>query len=272
MGNVPVVKAPAAGDNTGGAGTGMTNEISNQVRTSLYSVGDQAKATIKIIGDPDFLMQDVTNNVSMLSDVFGASKRYGAGFTISPNGGQIFVEINFQQTKDYDAPTGIMKVLDNIDFYQDPRVRAAGIKGMVYQVLQVETSFRSGKFEQTLQLVIVPSSALITDTPQTSDTEQRKESTTSSGAGNTASASPRASRNPNVTAETAARTGVNLSNASAGGGRGNGAAQLAAYRQQMSGGGSVTKKSTERPSGTNDDDNDTSKQYTRGGSGISGGR
>jgi hypothetical protein len=270
VGNVPKIPQPAIADNTQGAGTGLTNEISNQVRTSLYSVGDQAKATIKIIGDPDFLMQDVTNNVSLLSDVFSASKRYGADFSISPNGGQVFIEIFFQQAKDYDAPSGIMKVLDNVDFYQDPRVREAGIRGIVYLVTQVETMFGRGKFEQTLQLVIVPSTSLVTDTPTSNQSDQRAESatTTANTAGGAGNNNARPSRNPNVTAATQQRTGVNVPNAAAGAGRGGGptAAQLAtaaAARQKQASNSQVTSPTANGR--VADDDADPRKVVTNGG-------
>lgn len=134
----------------------------NAYLTSLYDPEAYAKATIKILGDPDFLMPDSTSSVNAVYNKF-----YGVdGATVKANGGQVFVEIDFKEGQDYNYNTkdglkyeptddGLMSINDKIQFWNYPKaVLAAGVKGVSYMVLSVNSSFSGGKFEQDLDLVI----------------------------------------------------------------------------------------------------------------------
>ena len=126
-------------------------ESQNEYMTSLFSPTDFAKAKIRILGDPDFLMQPAASSINSLYNQF-----YGTdGFTISPNGGQVFIEINFKEPQDYHNDTGTMSINSSIYFWKFPAdvqkaINARG-GGISYLVRTVVSSFNKGKFEQELE-------------------------------------------------------------------------------------------------------------------------
>ena len=116
--------------------------------TSLYDPGAYAKARVQIIGDPDFLMQE---GAASINDVY--NKFYGSdGFTINANGGQVFIEIDFNEAIDYDTQNGILSINDKILFWNYPK--ELNIKGISYMVVDVTSTFSKGKFVQDLSLTI----------------------------------------------------------------------------------------------------------------------
>lgn len=129
-------------------------EAQNSYMTSLFDPGAYAKAKITILGDPDFLMQTSASSVNTLYNQF-----YGTdGFTISPNGGQVFIEINFKEPTDYKNSTGTMGINESILFWKYPasvqkELDARG-GGISYMVLTCTSTFRGGKFEQELSATI----------------------------------------------------------------------------------------------------------------------
>lgn len=142
----------------------------NAVRANLSSIADQATATIKILGDPDFLMDSIGNPVSFNSGEF--SRWYGSrGYSINPMGGQIFIEIVFNLATDYGLD-GIINVSDQVQFYSDASIKRAGIEGLVYWVTKVTNTFSKGLFTQELDLIYVPSELLLL--PTNVDNEQTR--------------------------------------------------------------------------------------------------
>jgi hypothetical protein len=128
----------------------ISQAAENQYLTSLYSPGNWADATIKILGDPDFLMNDSPGS---LNEVYRAY--YGNdGFTINPNGGQVFVEINFNEGRDYNNNTGLLKINEAILFWAEPNnvPQNPKINGIAYLVTEVESVFSGGGFTQKLKL------------------------------------------------------------------------------------------------------------------------
>lgn len=123
-------------------------EAANSVKTFLYSPGDQLKAKISVLGDPDFLMPATSGTVSEI-----LRKWYGPDFTINPNSGQVFIEIVFQQVEDYND-AGILKPNNDITFWDYPNDLKTLIKGMVYMVTKVTSRFSKGKFTQDFKTVI----------------------------------------------------------------------------------------------------------------------
>lgn len=125
-------------------------EKQNAYITSLYDPGSFAQAKIKILGDPDFLMEDSPGNID---EVY--SRFYGSdGVTINPRGGQVFIEINFKEAIDYSEEDGLLKVNDSILFWKYPETIASQVKGVSYQVITVNSTFQDGMFTQTLECVI----------------------------------------------------------------------------------------------------------------------
>jgi hypothetical protein len=160
--------AQLGGKKTGQDATGKLNpgqEAQNTYMTSLFDPGAYAAARIQILGDPDYLMRETASGVNEVYKQFYQSD----GFTINPNGGQVFIEIAFNEGIDYGATvsgndiqagdngTGVMTINDNIFFWDYPDSVKSGpnaIKGVSYQVRECESVFKGGKFTQTLQLNI----------------------------------------------------------------------------------------------------------------------
>jgi hypothetical protein len=150
------------------------SEINESVKAVLYSPSDRQSAKIRILGDPDYIMSAVgvkQNNASFSSLT---TKIYGPDNSINPNGGQVFIQILFNTASDYQN-NGLLDVSDKIQFYESSAVSDAGIKGVVYQVLTVESTFNKGVFTQTLDCFLIDSSQLLRDSGSASDT-QRSES------------------------------------------------------------------------------------------------
>jgi hypothetical protein len=148
--DIPVVAGqPQEQPSQGRINTGM--EAQNMYMTSLFSPRDFGTAKINIVGDPDFLMQPAPSSINSLYNQF-----YGTdGFTINPNGGQVFIEINFKEPLDYNNNTGTMDLNKSIYFYNYPDYVQKDIDsrggGISYMVTKVVSSFKGGKFEQELE-------------------------------------------------------------------------------------------------------------------------
>jgi hypothetical protein len=81
------------------------------IKTNLYSPGDQIKAKLQIMGDPDYLMTSIgtASNASTPREA-----AYTNNLAINPVGGQIFIEINFYEGTDYNISTGLLSINKNI--------------------------------------------------------------------------------------------------------------------------------------------------------------
>lgn len=135
-------------DTQGRLDVGM--EAQNAYMTSLFDPGAYTKAKVVILGDPDYLAQETPASINQVYNQF-----YGSdGFTINPNGGQVFIEIDFKEAVDYKNSDGLMSINESIYFWNYPAAVANKVKGVSYMVLDIEHSFRGGKFEQTLNCTI----------------------------------------------------------------------------------------------------------------------
>jgi len=135
-------------DTQGRQDVGM--EAQNAYMTSLFDPGAYTKAKVVILGDPDYLAQETPASINQVYNQF-----YGSdGFTINPNGGQVFIEIDFKEAVDYKNSDGLLSINESIYFWNYPAAVANKIKGVSFMVLDIEHSFRGGKFEQTLNCTI----------------------------------------------------------------------------------------------------------------------
>lgn len=164
------------------------------VKSFLYSPGDALHFQMKILGDPDYLMPAVSGSVNTLLQKF-----YGDDFTINPNSGQVFIEIDFKQTEDYNNSTGLLDPNDSIMFMNYPDDLKNKIKGMTYLVSKVVSHFTKGQFTQDMYGYLPDFSVAGTVSPSNAAREQTQ-STVSSDSGNrgsntTASAPAKASSN-----------------------------------------------------------------------------
>jgi len=176
--NVVVGGAPADNPNSSAAGGGAPIQQGgkqNEARTglnanqnqntlgyvsSLTDPGSVAQASIKILGDPDFLMTDSAPASTTLYEKF-----YAVDGTINPTAGQVFIEIDFKEAQDYNYKTedgstytqtnnGLLSLNDRLSFFNyTPEIQKI-VKGISYVVLSVKSTLNSGKFEQQLELNI----------------------------------------------------------------------------------------------------------------------
>lgn len=122
-------------------------EAQNQIVTQLMDPGSYAMAKIEILGDPDWLIQPAAVNVQDST----ATSYYGVdGFSVNPNKGQVFIEINFLEAVDYDNNKGVMKINDKITFWEYPPEIKKQVEGVSYQIIHVTNYFKGGKFTQLL--------------------------------------------------------------------------------------------------------------------------
>jgi hypothetical protein len=129
------------------------------IKTNLYSPGDQIKAKLQIMGDPDYLMTSIgtAKNASTPREA-----AYTDNLQINPLGGQIFIEINFYEGLDYNISTGLLTINKNITFYDNGsqpqnalmEQGKQNVSGLVYMVLSVTSSLTKGRFTQDLDLVL----------------------------------------------------------------------------------------------------------------------
>lgn len=118
------------------------------IRNSLFSPGDQAKAKISILGDPDFIITTPGMNYSIYK------KFYGPDYSVDAHGGQVFIEIDFKEAVDYNNETGLMDMNEKFSIYEYPEFIKNKIKGISYMVQSVTSTFSRGRFTQDLDLTI----------------------------------------------------------------------------------------------------------------------
>lgn len=147
--NVPQVTGKQTSQpRLGRLGQGL--EAQNTYVTSLYDPGAYAQAKLSILGDPDFLMRESPDSIGQVYDRFYGSN----GFTVNPNGGQVFIEVDFKEAVDYNSNTGTLDINDSILFFPYPPEIADIVKGVSYQVQDVTSKFSGGKFTQELKLLM----------------------------------------------------------------------------------------------------------------------
>lgn len=169
--------APRADPTSGERNNGTI--IAESVKANLYSIADQAVANIRIMGDPDFLMDSIGKKVE--SNTF--SKFYSGNGSLNPYGGQLFVEIIINTAEDYtDQGTLDLSKNQSVLFYPKTIQEQLNSRGLIYQVNKVTSSFLKGKFEQNLELIYVPPSQLITNSSTASAAKEAREAPTNTTA------------------------------------------------------------------------------------------
>jgi hypothetical protein len=180
--NTPILpQTKSGGDRTGVKNNGGS-DIQQEVKANLYSIADRTRAKIKILGDPDYIMTGIGVDQTTKSRSSNAiSRYYSPDLSINPFSGQILVEIKFYSPEDY-TNQGLLDAKGLVQFYETTAPIQAGILGVVYRVLQVESSFSRGVFTQTLDMVIVPENELLGK--QSSTSVQRQNNTINESSAN----------------------------------------------------------------------------------------
>jgi len=181
---------------------GGGREAQNNYVTSLYSPDAYATAKIKVMGDPDFLVQESRGDINTVYQRF-----YGDdGFRVNANGGQVFMEIDFKEAVDYNTTTGTMDINDSILFFKYPDSISKKIKGVSYKIITLTSQFSDGRFVQEIEAAI----NTFPD-PEVENQEERAESegaaAGASGEGTTRGAAAGASGEGTATADGRAATG-----------------------------------------------------------------
>jgi hypothetical protein len=196
--------------NSDGSGATLSMETINSVRTTLYDPGAYAKAKVEIIGDPDFLMQPSPNLGNAVARATSYNRFYnGGGFTINPNGGQVFFELDFKEAVDYSASEssesfadgrgvsgtgGTLSINDSINFVNYPNSVNDKINGVVYMLTEITHSFKNGMFTQSLE---ANQPFLNGDITQLDPAAQQREQDTAATTGNgAATGTPGENSNP----------------------------------------------------------------------------
>ena len=227
MRDIPRYVYMARSTESGAGAPGKSNETSSNAAEYLYSPGDLHTAKIKIIGDPAWIQQGSLYRAITDKSFTGVDVTPGflADGTIDFDSSQVLLELAWQRPEDYDLSTGLA---DPYAKTQKKYNERRPLQSNVYQVTKVTSEFRQGKFEQMLHgsLYFFPKpdgSNAVTGNAGAAVASTRPAQTT------------RPANQPNQTAATQLRTGVDLTNASAGGGRGDGQAQLLAERARLAG-------------------------------------
>lgn len=149
LGLIPVkTGVRVEGDKQGKINTGL--EAQNTVTTYLFDPDAWANAKLKILGDPDFLVSDGGTSLNELYNQF-----YGTdGYTVSAQGGQVFIEVDFKEAVDYKNSTGLMSINESVVMQKYPKSIEKIAKGAIFMVSNVVSTFSSGKFEQTFGLTV----------------------------------------------------------------------------------------------------------------------
>lgn len=176
---------------------GTALEPAANLAESFYSPTDLATATLRIIGDPAWIQQgSFAGNIDANTFNWNAFLPDG---TINFDIGQTMFEVEWQRPEDYDLDTGLANPYSR-------KTAQAGQPGAsrVYVAKKLTSEFRNGKFEQTLVGSLF---------------RYLKPEANNKAVGATVPPEKEI-RNPNQTAAVQARTGVDLTNTRAGGGRG----------------------------------------------------
>lgn len=147
---MPRQQHPTSGDASGQAGLNVTNNSLAQkaadVMKSIYSHarGDMINLKLKIIGDPEFIKtDDIFYNVGNVNAIDGEDTQAPDG-SILMDRGDIFVLVTWKTPVDIDY--------ENTGLPDFTRYQYSVFDG-VFKVVKVNSEFKSGKFEQSLELI-----------------------------------------------------------------------------------------------------------------------
>lgn len=144
--------SPRSGQSSQGA-DGKEFEANANAAEMLYSPSDLANAKVKIVGDPAWIAQG--NLFVDLSDTRVLQQIQESGFepdgTISFNTSDVMFEMVWQRPQDYNLETGLA------DPFSKSKAQAVrkGIQSRVYLAKSCVSEFRQGRFEQTIEGVLV---------------------------------------------------------------------------------------------------------------------
>lgn len=153
-------------------------DTQNSILTILYDPGAAISAKLTIMGDPDFLMTPNPSSINQVYDQF-----YGSdGFSINPNGGQVFITVDFKEAIDYDVANGFLSVNQNVLFLKYPPEIAKAYPGIIFQLMELTSTFENGKFTQVISVALPPLwDTEETDSPRADQAKETAQSASTAG-------------------------------------------------------------------------------------------
>jgi hypothetical protein len=138
---------PASENHAKGA-DGNTNEAGDNAASFLYSPTDQAKAKLRIVGDPAWMQQgEVAEGVSASDFNFDPFNNDG---TINYDSQEVVFDISWNQPTDYDFNTGLMEI-NNTGVAPGGTPRTQPQLNFTYTAIKCKNIFSKGRFEQDLE-------------------------------------------------------------------------------------------------------------------------
>jgi hypothetical protein len=127
---------------------GNTNEPVDNAASFLYSPSDQAKARLRIVGDPAWMQQgEVAEGVSARNFNFNPFNNDG---TINYDSQEVVFDISWNQPQDYDLNTGLMD-LNRTGIKPDGTYSTQPQYNATYTAIKCKNIFSKGRFEQELE-------------------------------------------------------------------------------------------------------------------------
>ena len=122
---------------------GKANELAASAAEYLYNPSDNGNGKIRIVGDPAWLQQgSVTNTIQSKAVVFSPFLPDG---TINFDVNDVMFEIAWQKPQDYNLNSGLADPYSNSGNDRTPT------QSVVYRAKSVQSEFRQGRFEQTIE-------------------------------------------------------------------------------------------------------------------------
>ena len=191
---------------------GKINEPAANAADYLFSPSDLKTCVVKIIGDPDWIQQgSLFKDIKPGENKVAARTGFGEDGSISFENTDILFEMLWQRPEDYNISTGLADPYSG-GYSGNANSTREAVQSRVYKAKKVVSEFKGGKFEQTLEgaLYLFPKpKAKEVAGPDGSDNRFAKQ-------GN-----PAASLATDQTSGVRARTGLDLSPATAAASRGN---------------------------------------------------
>ena len=114
----------------------------------LYSLEDQDKVVVRVVGDPALLLQGEAKGVTASNITFNGFYPDG---TVCPETQQIVFAMNFNTPSDYNLNTGLMDINSlNTNGNNDNLSSTPSQASAAFILISVKNSFSKGRFEQEL--------------------------------------------------------------------------------------------------------------------------
>jgi len=138
---------PASENHAKGA-DGNTNEAGDNAASFLYSPTDQARAKLRIVGDPAWMQQgEVAEGIDAKNFNFDPFNNDG---TINYDSQEVVFDISWNQPADYDLNTGLVD-LNRTEIKSDGTYSTQPQYNATYTAIKCKNIFSKGRFEQELE-------------------------------------------------------------------------------------------------------------------------